>query len=394
MEWEKIHRSLDNIKVVGYIYLWQYEHDFDALYWRLKELYQENYAPNQKIVIIHDDTDYYYHRNPTGFYIHNLMSVLSHVDISPGVLIFLTSHVGLEDGLEPFITNDNDRPLVIHSFLSFIASANIELMEFRHCSRDKNIEKNAMCLLGSARSHRVLLYQLMSMFECFDGVDVNLSNPAVAVNFDKITAKKRINKFIDAESSPIKNQGIVYLIPHQLNDSWTKHLKLPELIQASGITVPNHLVQPKMQGKITNFYNNYGVDIVVETTFDCPYPHINEKIMRPLFMCTPFVVVGASGYLKFLHSYGFKTFGDIWNEGYDSIVDPQQRLLACARLIKEISSWPLQKIKDINAQLQDRLTYNRENFLHYIDNVREPVYNKLIANSGVNLYDTNTRPNS
>ena len=390
MEWEKIHRSLDNIEVVGHLHLWQYEHDFDALYWRLKELYQENYAPNQKIVIIHDDTDYYYHRNPTGFYIHNLMSILSHVDISPGVLIFLTSHVGLEAGLEPFITNDNDRPLIIHPLLGFVNSSfvyscsDFELMKFRHCSRDKNIEKNAMCLLGSARSHRVLLYQLMSMFDCFDGVDVNFSNPAVAVNFNKVSTKKRIDKFINVESSPIKNQGIVYTVPHQLNDAWTKRLRLPELIQASSIAVPDYLVQPNMQGEIINFYNNYGVDIVVETVFDCPCPHITEKFLRSLFMCTPFVIVGPSGYLKFLHSYGFKTFGDVWDEGYDSIVDPQQRMLACARLIKEISSWPLQRIKDINAQLQDRLNHNRENFLHYLDNVRQPVYNKLIANSIAN----------
>jgi hypothetical protein len=40
--------------------------------------------------------------------------------------------------------------------------------------------------------------------------------------------------------------------------------------------------------------------------------------------------------LEYLRSYGFKTFGHIWDESYDTIADPHQRITAVASLLKSL----------------------------------------------------------
>jgi len=371
MEWEKVYRLVENIDVVGIIYLWKYEDNYNSLYQRLLELRREHYAPNQKIVVIHENDDYYYHGNPTGFIIHNLMNVVEHLNISPSSLIFLSPHHNLESGLAPFIT-DNDRPTFINTLVGLSGSRS--LLDLCDCSIEKNIEQNALCLLGTVRRHRVLLYQLMSMYNCFESIDVNFNSKNAPLNHH---TNQSSNKIIDPALGPVKNLGIVYSTPHRINDDWAKYLRPPELSLAIRENVPESQTHPNLHGEIPDFYNRYGIDIVVETGFDYPLPYVTEKTWRPLMLQAPFVLVGPAGALKALHRYGFKTFDDLWDESYDDILDPQCRLLACANVIKEISSWPLQQVKDAYAHVYDRLIQNRLAIREYLDNVYPTVYNSL-----------------
>jgi len=47
----------------------------------------------------------------------------------------------------------------------------------------------------------------------------------------------------------------------------------------------------------------------------------------------PFILVGTQGSLQYLRSYGFKTFGDIWDESYDD-ADDSTRIQKIAELLK------------------------------------------------------------
>jgi hypothetical protein len=53
-----------------------------------------------------------------------------------------------------------------------------------------------------------------------------------------------------------------------------------------------------------------------------------EKTLKPLLCGRPIIIAGNPGSLAQLRRLGFRTFGGVIDEGYDSITDPQERLAA------------------------------------------------------------------
>ena len=76
--------------------------------------------------------------------------------------------------------------------------------------------------------------------------------------------------------------------------------------------------------------------LVTETVATGRRHHITEKTFKPIAMGMPFVLVATAGSLEYLRSYGFKTFGHVWDESYDTIQDPHQRIRAVAGLLKDL----------------------------------------------------------
>jgi hypothetical protein len=76
--------------------------------------------------------------------------------------------------------------------------------------------------------------------------------------------------------------------------------------------------------------------LVTETVADGRRHHLTEKTFKPIALGMPFVLVATQGSLEYLRSYGFKTFGHIWDESYDTIADPHQRIAAVASLLKTL----------------------------------------------------------
>jgi hypothetical protein len=64
--------------------------------------------------------------------------------------------------------------------------------------------------------------------------------------------------------------------------------------------------------------------------------HITEKTFKPIAMGMPFVLVATAGSLEYLRSYGFKTFGHVWDESYDTVADDHERIRAVASLLQSL----------------------------------------------------------
>ena len=109
-------------------------------------------------------------------------------------------------------------------------------------------------------------------------------------------------------------------------------------------------------------YEATDIEVVLETIFDDDRLHLTEKSLRPIACGQPFILAGTQGSLKYLRSYGFQTFGDIWDEGYDLIEDSQERLHAITNLMKEISCWTPAIRERKMAQTQVIAEYNRQHF--------------------------------
>jgi hypothetical protein len=109
-------------------------------------------------------------------------------------------------------------------------------------------------------------------------------------------------------------------------------------------------------------YQNTVIEVVLETLFDDNRWHLTEKSLRPIACGQPFILCAPAGSLKYLQSYGFKTFSTVWDESYDEIIDPLERLKKIVELMSEINQWDtdtqLTKLKQANQISQ----YNRAYF--------------------------------
>lgn len=82
-----------------------------------------------------------------------------------------------------------------------------------------------------------------------------------------------------------------------------------------------------------NVYQNSLYSLVAETNFE-NYFFFTEKTAKALYGQRPFVFFGAQGQLEDLRNLGFKTFGSIIDESYDSILDPTERLASAFEQVR------------------------------------------------------------
>jgi hypothetical protein len=98
--------------------------------------------------------------------------------------------------------------------------------------------------------------------------------------------------------------------------------------------------------------------VVTETCFWERKCHLTEKIFKPIVSRMPFILVGAAHNLAYLKSYGFKTFDSWWDESYDNITDPIERLTAIGNLLKNICNYELDKLSDLLTEISPVLDHN------------------------------------
>lgn len=118
--------------------------------------------------------------------------------------------------------------------------------------------------------------------------------------------------------------------------------------------------------------------VVTETCFWDKRTHLTEKIFKPIVAKQPFVLLGCVDNLKYLRSYGFKTFDQWWDESYDNIEDPIERIQAVVSIIKEICSMSDRKLKYRLKDMQHVLNHNYDLFFskEFVDNI----WNELTTN--------------
>lgn len=103
---------------------------------------------------------------------------------------------------------------------------------------------------------------------------------------------------------------------------------------------------------------------VTETAFFGKKLHLTEKTFKPIAMGMPFVITGTAGSLEYLRSYGFRTFGHIWDESYDKETDDFSRLDMIAKLLKDLDRRPRLEKQKIFEECLPIIRHNWEHFYH------------------------------
>jgi hypothetical protein len=84
--------------------------------------------------------------------------------------------------------------------------------------------------------------------------------------------------------------------------------------------------------------------LVTETVATGRRHHLTEKTFKPIAMGMPFIIVGTQGSLQYLRSYGFQTFGDLWDESYDNEPDDHLRIEKIAKVLQQLETSDRQAI--------------------------------------------------
>jgi hypothetical protein len=135
--------------------------------------------------------------------------------------------------------------------------------------------------------------------------------------------------------------------------------QLPELrIDFAGQDIPN---QSMLLSPMAELMKSF-IFLVTETCFFQTKTHLTEKIFKPIVLRMPFVLAGCAHNLEYLRSYGFQTFGDYWDEGYDQIEDPVQRIRAITNVIKTIGQLSTTQQKNMLLDMQPILEHNYQLF--------------------------------
>jgi hypothetical protein len=125
-------------------------------------------------------------------------------------------------------------------------------------------------------------------------------------------------------------------------------------------------------------YRHTDIEVVLETLFDDRL-HLTEKSLRPIACAQPFILAGSHGSLEYLRSYGFQTFSHVWDESYDLIQDPEQRLISIIKLMQEISTWTAEQRRIKMLQAQAVADYNKKLFFSqkFFNNVTSELHNNF-----------------
>ena len=128
-------------------------------------------------------------------------------------------------------------------------------------------------------------------------------------------------------------------------------------------THENHSAEIKID-ELTPWNTSF-LHVVSETVWQDKI-HFTEKVFKPIVLHQPFVVLQAPGSLAYLRSYGFKTFGDWWDESYDNIQNPQQRMQAIADIVNAIGNKSLEELETMRMEMASVLEHN---FRHFYENI-------------------------
>ena len=86
---------------------------------------------------------------------------------------------------------------------------------------------------------------------------------------------------------------------------------------------------------------------VTETVYTGRRLQLTEKSFKPIALGMPFVLTATAGSLAYLRSYGFKTFGDFWDESYDLETDDFVRAEKIAAVLKQLDDLSTQQKQEL-----------------------------------------------
>ena len=142
-------------KILEIIDLLEYDLQLEQLEHKLIQYSTHVFSEDQRIIILHNDIDYYISLQTTGFTLYNLFLLLNKYSIPTEFIVIFTNHYGIHNEVAELSTQlcNLVPPKLIYTemWLDYPDSKDITLT-----NNHSQINKLFCCLNGVYRSHRML----------------------------------------------------------------------------------------------------------------------------------------------------------------------------------------------------------------------------------------------
>lgn len=377
-----IPRIIDHLSkhfiIVKVINLVEYDWRPHELYEELKKLNQNSFTNKERIIFIFGDTEYYL--GTYGFTLHNLQKILIELNIANYFCIILTHQSFISESAK-FINDSfvkDDFPIsVFEVYLD--QTMNIDKINTSTELNFNAIEKSYILLSGTARTHKIIFFSLL---------DDTLKDKGI-ISFSINNGKSNLHDSSSRENSKIQFLSTTpytrckedwHINDKMLSDTYNKFLN-----NITGNYLYKNFVEekdPKFVERndasyVIPFIQKSFLYIAAETVFVYPGSFISEKSLKGIAAKRPFLMLGPPGNLKKLKAYGFKTFDHWWDESYDLVTDPCQRILLILDIVKNLASKSNLELMSLASDMEDVLQYN---FDYLINHFAKSQLSKLSKN--------------
>lgn len=133
--------------------------------------------------------------------------------------------------------------------------------------------------------------------------------------------------------------------------------------------------------KTTHFkqsYDNTYCSLITETSYENNEEHVTEKSFKPFINLHLGIFLAPYKHIERLKQFGFKTFGEFWDEGYDNIESPKDRMNAVVKLVKELNNSG--KLKELYLKAKDIMEYNQTHAFNFWERETCKIYFKNLSN--------------
>jgi hypothetical protein len=222
-------------------------------------------------------------------------------------------------------------------------------------------------LNGRTRPHRKYLLEQFKL--------TGLLDSALWTNLDTTDAQSRqLKLFRDGLDLMSNRMPIQTLPPNYEYISYTD----PMDSAANDVSFVKNYLFKNTWGEIylrAEPYIDTYFSLVTETVFDYPYSFRTEKIWKPVAMGHPFIAVANQGYYRDLHRLGFKTFGHVIDESFDSIENNQKRIERIAQVVEDLCQ---QDLASFLEQCYNTCKYNQNHLAEMRLKVRQEFPNRFL----------------
>ena len=223
------------------------------------------------------------------------------------------------------ISKENRMHISTIEFFEFKTSILMHKYAEKHEPRNlafTNIKKTFLCFNRNHKHHRINLTVLFYKANLLNSSYFSMTKtcPSLDTHFLNFVRKEYLHKW------NITNEEIEEVVK-----------LLPLTVDMDDVSDVGSIVS--VWGENQAYYKQSLISVVTESFFSEPTIFNTEKIWNPISYKHPFIMVGAPGTLEHLKNLGYKTFSDFWDESYDKIEDPTDRLQHITSLCMEIDRW-------------------------------------------------------
>ena len=110
---------------------------------------------------------------------------------------------------------------------------------------------------------------------------------------------------------------------------------------------------------LINLSGKYLFEITFETMTRGRTFTPSEKTIRTIMAEKPLVVYAPKNFLQQMQQLGFKTFGNLWDEGYDKFEGPD-RYKQIMAIVKDVASWPASQQLELYKNSRQICSHNKQ----------------------------------